>query len=201
MSLVEALRAALCAPLPPGVALLSGDAAESKVAPDPVPAAVLVPIVEGPDPGVILTLRTESVRRHAGQIAFPGGRIDPGDAGPVGAALREAWEEIALPSERVEVIGTADPYRTVTGYEVVPVLGIVPAGLTLVPQPAEVAAIFEAPLAELLDPRRQIMRSRLWQGHERRYYEIEWQGRRIWGATAAMIVNLTRRLGIELRQP
>jgi 8-oxo-dGTP pyrophosphatase MutT (NUDIX family) len=196
MSLVERLRAALAAEPPHTELLLPGDSwggvpvAET----EPVPAAVLFPIVERPEPGLILTVRTETVRRHAGQIAFPGGRIDPEDEGPVAAALREAWEEIALPPAEVRIIGLADRYRTVTGYEVIPVLGLVPSDLPLVPQPEEVAAIFEAPLRHLLDPDHQIVRSALWQGRERRYYEIEWEGRRIWGATAAMIVNLTRRL-------
>ena len=196
MSLVDALRRALAIPTPAHVMLLPGDLPDMTSGDQPpVSAAVLVPIVDRPDPGLILTLRTESVRRHAGQIAFPGGRIDEGDPNPVAAALREAWDEIALPPERVEVIGSADRYRTVTGYEVTPVLGLVPPDLPLVAQPTEVAAIFEAPLSQLLDPERQIIRTALWQGRERRYYEIEWQGRRIWGATAAMIVNLTRRLG------
>jgi 8-oxo-dGTP pyrophosphatase MutT (NUDIX family) len=143
---------------------------------------------------VILTLRTDTVRRHAGQVSFPGGRIDPDDAGPIAAALREAEEEIGLSPRQVDVIGTLDRYRTITGFEVTPVLGIVPPGLSLTPQPTEVAAIFEAPLPYLLDPEQQRVRTVEWRGAERTYYEIEWQGRRIWGATAAMIVNLSRRL-------
>lgn len=160
------------------------------------PAAVLVPVTDRPEPGVILTLRTDTVRSHAGQIAFPGGRIDPGDDGPVGAALREAEEEIGLPRDRVELVGTADAYRTITGYRVTPVLGVVPPDLPLEAQPAEVAAIFEVPLDVLLDPRRHEIRTVIWQGAERTYYEIIWGERRIWGATAAMIVNLSRRLAL-----
>ena len=158
------------------------------------PAAVLVPVVDRPEPTVILTLRPETMRKHPGQISFPGGRIDPGDDGPVAAALREAEEEIGLSPEAVEVIGIADRYRTVTGFEVTPVVGIVPPDLALAPHPGEVAALFETPLHYLLDPAHQRIRTALWRGRERTYYEIEWEDRRIWGATAAMIVNLSRRL-------
>ncbi|MFL6845169.1 MAG: CoA pyrophosphatase [Allosphingosinicella sp.] len=173
--------------------LLEGDVLEGAEG-DLMPAAVLVPVVDRPSPTVILTERPKTMRKHPGQISFPGGRIDPGDADAVAAALREAEEEIALPREAVEVIGIADRYRTVTGFEVTPVVGVVPPDLDLAPQPGEVAAMFEAPLYYLLDPRHQAVRTATWQGRERSYYEIEWEGRRIWGATAAMIVNLSRRL-------
>ena len=173
--------------------LLEGDVMEPATE-DPTPAAVLVAVVDRTQPGVILTERPKTMRKHPGQISFPGGRIDPGDAGPVAAALREAQEEIALPPDAVEVIGTADLYRTITGFEVTPVVGVIAPDLPLRPQPGEVAAMFEAPLHYLLDPRHQSVRTVEWQGAERCYYEIEWQGRRIWGATAAMIVNLSRRL-------
>jgi 8-oxo-dGTP pyrophosphatase MutT (NUDIX family) len=155
---------------------------------------VLVPVVDRPEPTVILTVRTETMRRHAGQIAFPGGRLDPEDDGPVDGALREAEEEIGLSRQAVEVIGIADLYRTITGFEVTPVVGVLPPDLPLVPHPGEVAAIFEAPLHYIMRPEHQIVRTVLWRGSERSYYEIEWEGRRIWGATAAMIVNLSRRL-------
>jgi 8-oxo-dGTP pyrophosphatase MutT (NUDIX family) len=177
--------------------LLEGDVLEGAEG-DLMPAAVLVAVVDRPSPTVILTERPKTMRKHPGQISFPGGRIDPGDEGPVAAALREAEEEIGLPRGAVEVIGIADLYRTVTGFEVTPVVGVVPPGLPLEPQPGEVAAMFEAPLDYLLEPRHQIVRTVQWQGRERCYYEIEWEGRRIWGATAAMIVNLSRRL--ELAQ-
>ena len=139
-------------------------------------------------------MRPETMRKHPGQVSFPGGRIDPGDDGPVDAALREAEEEIGLKRADVEIIGTADRYRTITGFEVTPVVGILPPDLALKAHPGEVAAIFEVPLDYLLDPAHQNVRSLEWRGRERFYYEIEWQGRRIWGATAAMIVNLSRRL-------
>jgi len=157
------------------------------------PAAVLVAITDRPDPGVILTVRREHLRTHAGQVAFPGGRIDAGEDA-VAAALREAHEEILLDPALVEVVGTADAYRTVTDFLVTPVLGVIPPDLPLEPHEHEVADWFEAPLDFILDPRNQQRRSALFQGRERHYYEIDWNGRRIWGATAAMIVNLSRRL-------
>ena len=174
--------------------LLAGDDAIGEAQVERVPAAVLIPVVDRAEPTVILTERPKTMRKHPGQISFPGGRIDPGDSGPVDAALREAEEEIALPRSAVEVIGIADLYRTITGFEVTPVLAVVPPDLDLTPCPGEVESLFEAPLHFLLDPRRQAVRTVEWRGRERKYYEIEWEGRRIWGATAAMIVNLSRRL-------
>jgi 8-oxo-dGTP pyrophosphatase MutT (NUDIX family) len=197
MSLSAMLREALEQGWTRSPVLLEGDVLEEEeMARGTTPAAVLVPVVDRHEPTVILTLRPETMRKHAGQISFPGGRIDPGDDGPVAAALREAEEEIGLPPSAVEVIGTADRYRTITGFEVTPVVGVVPPGLPLKPHPGEVAAMFEAPLHYLLDPAHQRVRTVDWRGRERSYYEIEWEGRRIWGATAAMIVNLSRRLAI-----
>ena len=193
MSLADQLREALERGRRRTPVLLPGDALDEGGA-DPTPAAVLVPVVDRREPTVILTERAKTMRRHPGQISFPGGRIDPGDDGPIAAALREAEEEIGLPPHRVEVIGTADRYRTITGFEVIPVVGVVPPDLPLAPLPGEVADMFEAPLHFLLDPARQVERTVDWQGRRRTYYEIEWEGRRIWGATAAMIVNLSRRL-------
>jgi 8-oxo-dGTP pyrophosphatase MutT (NUDIX family) len=200
MSLAARLREALERGHRHSPELIAGDVLEAEEADaGPTPAAVLVAVVERPEPGVILTLRPETMRKHPGQISFPGGRIDPGDDGPVAAALREAQEEIGLPPADVEVIGIADRYRTITGFEVTPVVGIIPPGLDLTPHPGEVAALFEAPLDYLLDPVHQQVRSAQWRGRERHYYEIEWDGRRIWGATAAMIVNLSRRLAPGVR--
>ena len=193
MRLADRLRQALEIGHGRAPILLEGDVLEGAEG-ELAPAAVLVPVVDRPSPTVILTERPKTMRKHPGQISFPGGRIDPGDDGPIDAALREAEEEIALPRGAVEVIGIADRYRTVTGFEVTPVLAVVRAGVQLRAQPGEVADWFEAPLHYLLDPRHQHVRTIVWQGSERAYYEIEWEGRRIWGATAAMIVNLSRRL-------
>ena len=197
MSLADSLREALETGHRSRPELIGGDVLDEEAEGHGVtPAAVLVAIVDRPDPTVILTLRPETMRKHPGQVSFPGGRIDPGDDGPVAAALREAEEEIGLPPSSVTVIGIADRYRTVTGFEVTPVLAIVPAGLTLTPHPGEVAAVFEAPLRYILDPRHQHIRTAVWRGRERTYYEIMWDERKIWGATAAMIVNLSRRLAL-----
>ena len=172
--------------------LLAGDMVEH----DPLegtPAAVLIAVTDRPDPGVILTVRREHMRTHAGQVAFPGGRIDPGEDA-VAAALREAHEEILLDPEAVEVVGSIEPYRTVTHYRVTPIIGAIPPDLPLEPHEHEVADWFEAPLDYLLDPSNQQRKTALFQGRDRHYYEIVWNERRIWGATAAMIVNLSRRL-------
>jgi 8-oxo-dGTP pyrophosphatase MutT (NUDIX family) len=194
MSLSERLRRALDQSLAQSVKLIEADSRALLETGPTTAAAVLVAIVDRPEPTVILTLRTDTIRRHPGQVAFPGGRVDPDDENVIAAALREAEEEIGLPRGQVDVIGTADRYRTITGYEVTPVVGIVPPDLPLTAQPDEVAAIFEVPLRHLLEPQHQRMRTIERNGQEHFYYEIEWEDRRIWGATAGMIVNLSRRL-------
>ena len=194
MRLADRLRSALEEGHRRTPILLPGDGIElEELELGTAPAAVLVAVVDRSRPTVILTLRPETMRKHPGQVSFPGGRIDPGDSGPVAAALREAQEEIGLRPEQVEVIGTADLYRTVTGFEVTPVVGVIPPDLPLAPHPGEVAALFEVPL-DHLDPKHQVQRQAEWRGSLRTYYEIAWEDRRIWGATAAMIVNLSRRL-------
>lgn len=189
-ALASRLRSALSAA--PAEPPIEGDYPELRAGAS-IEAAVLIAITDRPQPGVILTVRREHLRTHAGQIAFPGGRIDPGEDA-VSAALREAHEEILLDPSAVEVAGAIEPYRTVTGYIVTPVVGAVPPDLPLEPHEHEVADWFEAPLAVLLDASNHRRGSALLQGRERHYYEIVWNGRRIWGATAAMIVNLSRRL-------
>ncbi len=188
--LAERLRVALSSPAvdPP----VEGDLPELR-AQAAVPAAVLIAITDGAEPGVILTVRREHMRTHAGQIAFPGGRIDIGED-PIAAALREAHEELLLNPTSVEILGTLDQYRTVTGYVVTPVIGVIAPDPPLTPHENEVGEWFEAPLKPLLEPARQHRRTALFGGRERPYYEILWNGRRIWGATAAIIVNLSRRL-------
>ncbi|MBC3940592.1 MULTISPECIES: CoA pyrophosphatase [Sphingomonas] len=195
MSLTERLTAALAKGAGSHMILLTGDQHDGDLtaADTLLPAAVLIAVTDRADPGVILTQRTDTMSRHPGQIAFPGGRIDPGED-VVTAALREAEEEIALPRDEVRVIGEADSYRTVTGFQVTPVIGIIPPDLVFTPSEAEVASVFEVPLAFLLDEANHVEATLEWQGHDRHYYEIMWNERRIWGATAAMIVNLARRL-------
>lgn len=160
-----------------------------------VPAAVLIAVTDRKDPGVLLTLRNSQLRNHAGQVAFPGGRIDPGDDGAVGAALREAEEEIGLPADQVDVIGLSDSYRTGTGYMITPVIAVVRPDLELNPQADEVEAIFEPPLAQLLDSSNYVEREAEWQGRQRRFREMMWNEYRIWGATASMLANLAIRIG------
>ncbi len=193
MTLAERLRARLAAPTGP---LQTGDLNGEAPMPDGGwrPAAVLIAVTDRAEPGVLLTQRTGDLRTHAGQVAFPGGSIDAQDAGAIGAALREAAEEIALPMNAAEVVATLDRYHTVTGFEVTPVLAVVPADLPLIPHPREVDAIFEVPLAFLLDRANYGRGSRWHDGRERHYYELIFGERRIWGATAAMIVNLAQRL-------
>lgn len=191
MSLADRLRSALA--LPPPAGLLPGDLHEGHDGPA-TPAAVLVAVTRRAEPGVLLTVRREHLRTHAGQVAFPGGRIDPTDRDPAAAALREAQEEIGLAPSAVTLWGEADPYRTITGYDVLPVIGEIAPDLPLSPHEEEVADWFEAPLAFLLDPANQRAVEAEFRGQMRTYYEIQWQDRRVWGATAAMIVNLSRRL-------
>ncbi len=164
------------------------------------PAAVLIPVTDRKEPGVILTQRPAWLRSHAGQVAFPGGKIDLDDADEIAAALREADEELAIPPTQVRVIGIADVYYSGSGYRITPVVGLIPPDLDLIPNPGEVEDYFEVPLSFLLDPTNMAKRSGIWPdkngiGHERHYYDMQWQDRRIWGVTAGIIANLAKRIG------
>jgi len=155
------------------------------------PAAVLVPVVRREkELTVLFTRRTAHLHDHAGQISFPGGRTEPGDAGAAETAMRETHEEIGLAAERVEMLGELPQYVTVTGYRVTPVVGLVTPPLDLRPDDFEVAEVFEAPLAFLLDPANHQRNHVLFEGRERYYYAIPYRTHYIWGATAGMLMNL-----------
>ena len=157
------------------------------------PAAVLVAITERERPGILFLHRPSTMRAHAGQIAFPGGRIDPGESATE-AALREAWEELGIPPEVVRVIGASDLYRTGSGYEITPIVGIIPPDVEIVPNPAEVAEWFEAPVDFVLDPANQVRKTLEFDGQPRSFVEVDWRGHAIWGVTGAILHNLAERL-------
>jgi len=158
------------------------------------PAAVLVGIVEREVPTVLLTRRTDSLATHAGQISFPGGRIDPGDIDAIAAALREADEEVGLGADFVSPLGYLDPFETISAYRVLPVVALVRPGFVLRPNPDEVAEAFEAPLSLFFDHSAHRVQHIEYRGLHREIHEFEFAGHRIWGATAAMLVNLRDRL-------
>lgn len=157
------------------------------------PAAVLAAITERDRPGLLLIHRPSNMRAHPGQIAFPGGKIDPGES-PVEAALREAHEELGIKPENVRVIGESDLYHTGSGFEITPVIGMVPPDLHLEPNPSEVAQWFEAPLEFVLDRANQELVPVEFEGELHHTWAITWEEHRIWGVTAGLIVNLSRRL-------
>lgn len=183
-ALIQQLRQRLTPETPP---LPPGD--YSYLAEGPLFAAsVLVPIVlREQAPTVLLTQRTAHLRDHAGQVSFPGGRVEPGDDSPEATALREAEEEIGLAPEVVEVIGRLPPFLTVTGFIVTPVVGLVRPPFDLRLDAFEVAEVFEPPLSFLLDEANHIHHELVWRGHPHRYWSMPWQGYNIWGATAGML--------------
>jgi 8-oxo-dGTP pyrophosphatase MutT (NUDIX family) len=187
----------LLRPVAPVTWDLSDDAMNSKaqMIPEgivPKAAAVLLGVFEKQGPSVLLTQRHSKLSKHAGQIAFPGGRIDAGET-PLQAALRESEEEIGLERRFVEPLGYLDGYLTVTGYFIVPVVARISPGFTFTPQVDEVDDIFDVPLAYLLDSRNRETQSREWKGMTRYYYVYPYENRYIWGATAGMIKNLSDR--------
>ncbi|MBB3711375.1 8-oxo-dGTP pyrophosphatase MutT (NUDIX family) [Limimaricola variabilis] len=158
-------------------------------------AGVLVAVHLGGDgPRLWLTKRSARLRHHPGQIAFPGGKVDQGDDGPVGAALREAHEEIGLDPDRVEILGTLPAHETVTGFSVTPVVGLLRGPFAPVPEAGEVAEAFCVPLAHVTDPTRFRIEGRRWQGRRRHYYVVPWGPYYIWGATARMLRSLAERM-------
>jgi 8-oxo-dGTP pyrophosphatase MutT (NUDIX family) len=163
-----------------------------------VKAAVLLPLIQRASsqegPVLLFTRRTESLARHSGQVSFPGGRSEPQDLSPVETALRETFEETGIAPSFVSVAGYLDRYLTGTGFDIQPVVGYVAEGFALTPDPSEVAATFEVPLAFLLDPTNRRREARQFSGRERRFYAFTYQGHEIWGATAAIIVNLAEHL-------
>jgi 8-oxo-dGTP pyrophosphatase MutT (NUDIX family) len=159
------------------------------------PAAVLVPLVRRESElTVLLTLRTDHLPSHGGQICFPGGKIEERDAGALEAALREAHEETGLDPRLVEPLGYLDMYQTRTGFRIVPVVGLVDPVARFSPAAGEVADVFEVPLRFLMDPVNHLQESRVWRGAERRFYAMPYGGRYIWGATAGMLKKLYDRL-------
>lgn len=163
-------------------------------APAPRPAAVLVPVIRRPELSLLFTQRTDHLPSHAGQIAFPGGKVETFDAGPLAAALRETMEEIGLDASYVEPLGYLDSYRTGTGYRITPVVALVDPGFTLTLDPDEVVDAFEVPLPFLMDTRNHQVHVRQLGGKERRFYAMPYGDRFIWGATAGILRNLHERL-------
>ncbi|MGD9668120.1 MAG: CoA pyrophosphatase [Hyphomicrobiaceae bacterium] len=160
----------------------------------PRPAAVLVPVVAREPLTVLFTLRTAHLASHAGQVSFPGGKIDEEDEDAIATALREAQEEVALSPDLIEPLGFLDTYRTSTGYSVAPLVALVDPGHAAVPNPDEVADIFEVPLAYLMAPENISLNARMWLGRERQFYAFTYHSRYIWGATAGILNNMRDRL-------
>lgn len=163
-------------------------------APDTIrPAAVLIGVTDRPEPGVILTHRPHDMRQHAGQVAFPGGKLDEGE-NATAAALRETYEELGIDPSYIKIIGQTDRFITGTGYDITPVIAFMPPDLQITPNPAEVADWFEAPLRHLLNPSNHVRKETMYRGKLRTYTEIMWEDNRIWGVTAAIIENLSERI-------
>lgn len=160
----------------------------------PRPAAVLIPVIARQPLTVLLTLRTAHLAKHAGQVAFPGGKIDDDDESATATALREAEEEIALDPRLVEPLGFLDTYRTSTGFAVAPLVALVAPDYHARPNPHEVADVFEVPLAFLMDPANIALNARMWMGRERQFYAYTYRSHYIWGATAGILNNMHARL-------
>ncbi|ARE40638.1 putative nudix hydrolase YeaB [Rhodovulum sp. P5] len=192
---IEALRSALSQP--------GGETSDHDLNPDFIlpegrvlrPAAVLVPVLPSPAGAqVVLTKRSSRLQHHPGQIAFPGGKVDDSDTGPIDAALREAEEEIGLPRDLVEVLGTLPSHETVTGFTITPVLAHIRARFDPRPEAGEVDEVFEVPFAHLMTPAHFVVQSRIWRGQRRFYYTVPYGPYYIWGATARILRSLAGRV-------
>lgn len=191
---LDEIRRRLAAAAPTASAL-AGDLGAAVERAALTPASVLVPIVARRESlTVLFTRRTAHLRAHSGQISFPGGRVEPQDAGPAATALRETQEEIGLAPERIELIGTLSEYHTRTGYRITPIVGVVAPPFSLQADAQEVDAVFEVPLSFLLDPRNHQRHEREFEGRMVSYFAMPYGEHYIWGATAAMLVNLYRQL-------
>jgi len=159
------------------------------------PAAVLVPIIErDEDLTILLTRRADHLESHSGQVSFPGGKMQDEDENHIATALRETHEEVGISKTHIELIGQLDPYETGTGFIIQPVVGFVAPDVELVLDPGEVAEAFEVPFSFLMDPANHSRERMFWRGKMREFYEMPYNGQRIWGATAAMLVNFYTRL-------
>ncbi|MFN3867866.1 MAG: CoA pyrophosphatase [Hyphomicrobiaceae bacterium] len=158
------------------------------------PAAVLIGVVMRQPLSVLFTLRTAHLAAHAGQVAFPGGKVEPGDSDPTATALREAEEEIGLERRLVEPLGFLDTYRTGTGFAIHPLVALVKPAFDLKPDPNEVADVFEVPLEFLMHPANARLETRFWRGRDRRFYALSYGGYDIWGATAGILHHMRERL-------
>ena len=195
LMLLEALRTHLLQQLPEVTGHDDYDLDSALPGFGAVKASVLLPVIQREEPMLLFTRRTETLARHSGQVSFPGGRSEDGDLSPVETALRETFEETGIAPNFVTVAGYLDRYLTGTGFDIQPVVGVLADGFALVPDPREVAQIFEVPLAFLLDPANRRRESREIAGRQRSFYAFTYKEHEIWGATAAIVVNLAQRLG------